>query len=108
DIRHRGAVCGPEGPRVYRRVSRGLHLRGSAHALHPPRRVRRLWRVRARLPGGGDLLRGRHTGAVEGLLRGERRVLRRPRLSGRRRQARHHRQGPLAGRRTASAEPRRV
>ena len=36
-----------------------LHLRGRAIALHPPRRVRRLRRVRAGLPGRGDLLRGR-------------------------------------------------
>ena len=35
---------------------------GRTLALHPPRRVRRLRCVRARVPGRGHLLRGRHPG----------------------------------------------
>src|SRR6476646_2503347 len=36
-------------------MSRGLHLRGRGSALHPPRRVHRLWRVRTRVPRDRDL-----------------------------------------------------
>src|SRR4051794_39068977 len=49
------------------------------------------------MSGRGDLLRGRHAGPVEGLLQGQRRVLRRPRLSRRRLQGRKDRQGPSPG-----------
>ena len=91
-----------------RGVPRRLHLRGQADALHPPRRVRRLRCLRAGLPGRGDLLRGRHPGAVEGLLQGQRRLLRRPRLARRRRQARQDRQGPPARRGAAAAGARRT
>src|SRR5215203_5914780 len=84
-------------------MSRGLHLRGQAVALHPPRRVRRLRCVRAGLPGGGHLLRGRRPGQVEGLLRRQRRVLLRPGQPRRRRQDRQDRQGPPTGRRSAAA-----
>ncbi len=79
---------------------------GERIALHPPGRVRRLRRLRAGLPGRGDLLRGRRARAVEGLLQGERRVLRRPRLARRCRQARPDRQGPPADRRAAAAGAR--
>ena len=47
---------------MHRGVPRRLHLRGQPDALHPPRRVRRLWRLRAGLSGRGHLLRGRHPG----------------------------------------------
>src|SRR6187551_688548 len=62
-------------------MPRRLHLRGQPDALHPPGRVRGLRGVRARLSGRGDLLRGRPAGEVEGLLPGERRLLRRPRFA---------------------------
>ena len=44
---------------MHRGVPGRLHLRGQAVAVHPPRRVRRLRRLRAGLPGRGHLLRGR-------------------------------------------------
>src|SRR6266700_362043 len=74
-------------------MPRRLHLRGRAHALYPPRRVRGLRRLRTGLPGRGDLLRGRRTRSVEGILQGQRRLLRGPRLPGRRLQERQDRQG---------------
>src|SRR6266498_3527729 len=40
-----------------------LHLRRPADALHPLRRVRRLWRLRAGVPGRGDRLRRRRARA---------------------------------------------
>ena len=63
DLHDRRALHRHEGPRVRRRMSRRLHLRGSSHALHPARRVRRLRRVRAGLPRDRDLLRGRRARA---------------------------------------------
>src|SRR5580692_8925323 len=84
-------------------MPRGLHLRGRPHAVHPPGRVRRLRRLRAGLPGRGDLLRRRRTGAVEGLLQGQRRVLLRPRLPRRCVQDRQGRHRPPGGRRHAAA-----
>src|SRR3954452_21515951 len=89
-------------------MSGGLHLGGQADPLHPPRRVRRLWCLRAGLPGRGDLLRGRHSRGVEGLLRRQRPLLRRPVLTGRRGQARRDRQGPRAGGGPPAARARRV
>src|SRR5215470_17127535 len=71
-----------------------LHLRGRAHALYPPRRVRGLRCLRAGLPGRGHLLRGRRSRAVEGLLQGQRRLLRRSRLARRRIEDREDWQGP--------------
>src|SRR5580658_1592849 len=88
---------------MHRRMPRGLHLRGRAHAVYPPRRVRGLWRVRAGLPGRGDLLRGRRARAVEGVLQGQRGLLRRPGLPGRRVEDRQDRQGPPGGRGAAAA-----
>jgi NAD-dependent dihydropyrimidine dehydrogenase PreA subunit len=44
---------------------------GAEPALHPPRRMHRLRGPRARLPGEGDLRRGRDPGAVETLHRTE-------------------------------------
>ncbi|CAA9385560.1 MAG: 4Fe-4S ferredoxin, iron-sulfur binding, partial [uncultured Nocardioides sp.] len=108
DLRHRPAVRRPQGPRVRRRVSGRLHLRGQAHALHPPRRVCRLRRLRARVPRRGDLLRGRHAGGVEGVLHGQRGLLQRPRLARRRRQDGRDRQGPPDRRRAASPRARGV
>src|SRR3954454_24563926 len=108
DLRHRPALCRPEGSRLRRRVPRRLHLRRQADALHPPRRVRGLRCLRAGVPGRGDLLRGRHPGGVEGVLRRERALLRRPGLPGRRRQDGRHREGPPAGRGAAAARARRV
>src|SRR5437764_4706054 len=68
--------------------------------------MRGLWCVRARLPGGSDLLRRRRSGPVEGLLQGQRRVLRGPGLAGRRVEGGEDQQGssdrrgpPAAGRR---------
>src|SRR5256884_1273583 len=78
-------------------MPRRLHLRGRAHALHPPRRVRGLRRVRTGLPGRGDLLRRRRTRPVEGILQGQRRLLRRPRIPRRRLQDRQDRQGSPRG-----------
>src|ERR1022692_3417244 len=88
---------------MHRGMPRRLHLRGRAHALYPPGRVRGLRRMRAGLPGRGHLLRRRRAGPVEGLLQGERRVLRGPRLAGRRRQDRQDPEGPSADRRPAAA-----
>src|SRR5579883_341382 len=107
DLRHRAALCRCEGQGLHRGVPGRLHLRGRAVALHPPGRVRRLRRLRAGVPGRGDLLLGRHPGAVEGLLQGERRVLRGPRLARRRFQARPDPQGPPGDRRPIDAEHRR-
>src|ERR1700750_2882863 len=88
-------------------MPRRLHLRGRAHALHPPRRVRGLRRVRAGLPRRGDLLRRRRTGPVEGILQGQRRLLRRPRVPGRPLKARKDRQGPPRGSGAAGRHQRR-
>src|SRR6266511_3724722 len=88
DLRHRRAVHRREGQVLHRRVPGRLHLRGRPDALHPPGRVRRLRCVRARLPGGGDLLRGRRPGAVEGVHRHQRRLVRGAGLPRRRRQGR--------------------
>src|SRR6201986_1996688 len=88
-------------------MPRGLHLRGRAHALHPPRRVRGLRCVRAGLPGRGDLLRRRRTGPVEGILQGQRRLLRGPRVPRRCLQDRQDRQGPPRGSGAAGRHQRR-
>src|SRR5580704_471947 len=64
--------------------------------------------MRAGVPGRGDLLRRRRAGAVEGLLQGQRRLLRGPRLARRRFQDRQDRQGPPAGGRAAAAGTRGV
>src|SRR5882762_11535824 len=80
-----------------------LHLRGRADALHPPRRVRRLWRLRAGLSGRGHLLRGRCARPVEGLLHRQRGVLLRARLARRSLQAGQDRKRPPTGRRAAAA-----
>src|SRR5436305_2659752 len=68
--------------------------------------MRGLWCVRARLPGGSDLLRRRRSGPVEGLLQGQRRVLRGSGVAGRSVEGRQdqqrspdHRGAPAAGRR---------
>src|SRR5215213_3810056 len=97
DLRDHTALCRRPRQGVHRRVSGGLHLRGRPDALHPPRRVCRLRGVRAGVPGGGHLLRGRRPGQVEGLLRRQRGVLLRPWQPRRRRQDRQGRQGPPAG-----------
>src|SRR5512146_3394099 len=106
DLRDRGVLRGRAGPGVRGGVPGGLHLRGRADAVHPPGRVRGLRGVRAGVPGGGDLLRGRSAGAVAGVRRGEREVLRRTasrprraaRLARRCRQARRRRRGhPVRG-----------
>src|SRR5229473_5077257 len=75
-VRDRRAVHRRQGQGLRRGLPSGLHLRGAQPALHPPRRVHRLWGLRARLPGEGDLRRGRDPGAVETLPRGEPAVLR--------------------------------
>src|SRR6478735_1129779 len=80
-----------------------LHLRGRTQPVHPSRRVRRLRRLRARLPRRGDLLRRRPAGRMAGLLQGQRRVLRRHRLARRRRQGRCDPQGPPDHRRAPAA-----
>ena len=59
DLRHHRALHRRQGQVLHRGVPGRLHLRGRPHALHPPRRVRGLRRLRARLPGGGHLLRRR-------------------------------------------------
>ena len=56
----------------------------------------------------GHLLRGRHPRGVGRVLQGQRRVLRRPGLPGRRRQAGHDRQGPPDHLRPAPAERGRL
>ncbi len=104
DLRHRLALCRRQGQGLHRRVSRGLHLRGRADALHPPRRVRRLRRVRARVPRRGDLLRGRRPRQVVRLLRGQRRVLLGDRLARRRREDGPDRARPRPHQVAASAE----
>src|SRR4051794_26882685 len=103
DLRQHPALRRRPRQGLHRRVSGGLHLRGRADALHPPRRVRRLRCVRAGLPGGGHLLRGRRPGQVEGLLQRQRGVLLRPRQPGRRGEDRQDQQGPPAGRGVAAA-----
>src|SRR5260370_9961829 len=97
DVHNRLALRRPAGQGVHRGVPRGLHLRGRAHALYPPGRVRRLRRLRAGLPGRGHLLRGRRARTVEGLLPGQRRLLPESRLAGRRVQDRQDRPGSPAG-----------
>ncbi|CAA9345790.1 MAG: 4Fe-4S ferredoxin, iron-sulfur binding, partial [uncultured Frankineae bacterium] len=100
DVRDRRALRGREGQGLHRGVPCRLHLRGQALVVHPPGRVRGLRSLRARVPGGGDLLRGRHPGAVEGLLPRERRLLHRDhdhRLAGRREQGRPGRPRPPRG-----------
>src|SRR3954468_8834584 len=103
DLRHHPALRRRPRQGVHRRVSGGLHLRGRPDALHPPRRVRGLRGVRAGLPGGGHLLRGRRPGQVEGLLQRQRGVLLRPRQPRRRGEDRQGRHGPPAGGRPAAA-----
>src|SRR6266496_3149649 len=103
DLHHRAALRRSARQELHRGMPRRLHLRGRANAIYPPRRVRGLRRLRAGLPGGSDLLRRRRTRSVEGLLQGERRVLRRPRLARRRRQDRQDQQRPPADRRPAAA-----
>src|SRR5438105_1573895 len=88
---------------MHRGMAGWLHLRVRPHAVYPPRRVRGLRRLRARLPGRGDLLRRRRTRPVEGILQGQRRLFRGPRLPGRRLQGRQDRQGSPAGGRAATA-----
>src|SRR3569833_2317239 len=94
DLRDRRALRRRARQGVYRRVPRGLHLRGRADAVHPPGRVRRLRRLRAGLPGRGDLLRGRRPGQLVGLHQGQRRLLRRAGLARRRLQGRQDRARP--------------
>src|SRR3954451_9863571 len=65
--------------------------------------MRRLRCLRAGLPGGGHLLRGRRPGQVEGLLQRQRGVLLRPRQPRWRGQDRKGRQGPPAGSGTPTA-----
>ena len=77
DLHDRGAMHRREGPRLRRRMPGGLHLRGSPDALYPPRRVRRLWCLRAGLPGHRDLLRGRCPRRMEAVHADQRGVLRR-------------------------------
>ena len=89
-------MCRCERPSLCRRVPGGLHLRGRPDAVHPPRRVRGLRRLRAGVPGRGDLLRGRSPVPVGRLLQGQRRVLRRPRVARRSVEAGHHPQRPPA------------
>src|SRR3954463_12445420 len=103
DLRHHTVLRRRPRQGVHRRVPGGLHLRGRPDALHPPRRVRRLRCLRAGLPGGGHLLRGRRPGQVEGLLQRQRGVLLRPRQPRRRGEDRQGRQGPPAGGRPAAA-----
>ena len=55
DVCDRRGVHRGEGPGMRGRVSRGLHIRGRGPALHPSRRVNRLRRMRARMPGDRDL-----------------------------------------------------
>src|SRR5690242_3880284 len=93
---------------MHRGVPRRLHLRGRAHALHTPRRMRGLRRMRAGLPGRGDLLRGRRARPVEGLLQGQRGVLHRAGLAGRRVEGREDQQGPPGRRRAAAAGRRQL
>src|SRR5271166_1170632 len=93
---------------MHRRVPGGLHLRGRAHALYPPGRVRGLRGVRTGVPGRGHLLRGRRPGPVEGLLQGQRRLLPGPGLSGRCVEDREDRQGPRAGGGAAAAGGREL
>src|SRR5579859_4051999 len=88
---------------MHRRMPRRLHLRGRAHAIHPPRRVRGLRRVRTGVPGRGDLLRRRRARPVEGVLQGQRGLLRRAGLPRRRIEDRQDRQGPPGRRRAAAA-----
>src|ERR1035437_4831038 len=85
-----------------------LHLRGRTDALYPPGRMRGLRGLRARLPGRGDLLRRRRARAVEGVLQGQRRLLRRPRVPGRRLKVRKDRQGSPASSGAAAAGRRGV
>src|SRR5215203_279738 len=70
--------------------------------------MRGLRRLRTRLPRRGDLLRGRHPGGVEGLLRGECGILLRSRLSRWRRQVENNRQGPSTDRGVTAPRARRV
>ena len=59
DVHHLRALHRHQGPLVRRRLPRRLHPRGGADARDRPRGVHRLRRLRARVPGRGDLPRGR-------------------------------------------------
>src|SRR5450755_1605982 len=93
---------------MHRRVPGGLHLRGRGHALHPPGRMRGLRGARASVPGRGHLLRGRHPGPVEGVLQGQRRLLRGSGFPWRCVQDRQDRQGPPTGGGAAAAGRREL
>ncbi|CAA9338474.1 MAG: Ferredoxin, partial [uncultured Gemmatimonadaceae bacterium] len=54
-LRHHRSLHQRQGPFVRGRLPRRLHLRGSRAAVHPPGRVHRLRRLRARVPRDGDL-----------------------------------------------------
>ena len=64
DVRDRRAVHRHQGPVLHRRLPGRLHPHRRAHARDRPRGVHRLRRVRARVPGRGDLPRGRAAGEV--------------------------------------------
>src|SRR6185295_8102431 len=71
DLCNRRGMHWGKGPRLRRRLPGGLHLRGRRSALHPSRRVHRLRRVRARVPGDRDLSRGGCAAEHDGLHREE-------------------------------------
>src|SRR5690606_34575922 len=77
-----------------------LHRRGIEGALQPAAGVRRRRGLRARLPGGGHLLRGRPARPVEDVRGGQRRVLQRD-------AARPRRAAGLAGRGVQARQARR-
>src|SRR5262245_26938809 len=93
---------------MHRRVPGRLHLRRGPDALHPPRRVRGLRRLRTGLPGGSHLLRGRRPRPVEGIHQGQRRLLRRARLAGRRGLGRQDGQRPAVDQGPGAGRARRV
>src|ERR1700739_1971292 len=89
-------------------MPRRLHLRRRAHAVHPPRRMRGLWRVRAGLSRRGHLLRGRRARAVGAIHTDQRRLLRGAGLARRGLESWHDRERSAVGQGSTAAGGRRL
>ncbi|CAA9505005.1 MAG: Ferredoxin, partial [uncultured Rubrobacteraceae bacterium] len=76
DLCDHGAVHRHEGPVLRRGVPGRLHLRRGRPFHDQPRGVHRLRRLRARVPGRGDIPRGRGPGRPGELHRQGRQLLR--------------------------------
>src|SRR5207237_3972108 len=74
DVHHRRALHRHQRPLLRRRLPGRLHPRGRPDPRHRPGGVHRLRGLRARVPGGGDLPRGRASGQVGGVRRDQLRL----------------------------------